>query len=105
MAQSVKCLPLDFGSVISPWFMRWSPVLGSALIVQACLGFSASLSPSPTHTHVLSRSLSKINKHFLKSEGRHPCLPDFGGKVLSFSLLIMMLAMEFLYTALMSLTL
>ena len=47
------------------WFSSSSPVSGSVLTAEpgACFGFCVSLSLCPSHTHALSLSLSKINKH------------------------------------------
>ena len=58
MAQSVKCLTLDFGSDHDLRVMRLSPALGSELS-----GESTSSSPSASLSScVCSLSLSKIKK-------------------------------------------
>ena len=65
MAQSVKCLTLDFSSIMISCFMRSSPTLGTKLSMETTWD-----SPSPSLFLPLSHSLSlslKINKQTLKN--------------------------------------
>ena len=71
MAQLFKCLTLDFSSGHGLRVMRSSPASGTMLMERVCLKFSLlSLCPYSllTLAHVLSLSLSKMNKFFKKEQ-------------------------------------
>ena len=65
LAQSVKCLSLDFGSGHDLRVMRLSPALGSVLRVEPALDslFPSPSAPPPAHVFMQMHALSHTQNH------------------------------------------
>ena len=70
VAQFVKCLPVDFSSVMISWLASLSPTSGSVLTARSLFGI-LSLPPSlcPHPTRALSQNKSINLNFFFKSPG------------------------------------